>query len=148
MQQGQRTGNGFSQSLSQTVIVPVMVIRDAAHAVPLARALVAGGLNILEITLRTPSALDAMQRISAEVEGAIVGAGTVINRDQLAASTRAGAKFIVSPGLVEDLALAARDQACRCCRGWRRRPTSCGAWAAACRCSNSSRPRAWAGQRP
>jgi 2-dehydro-3-deoxyphosphogluconate aldolase / (4S)-4-hydroxy-2-oxoglutarate aldolase len=101
----------FSQSLSRTVIVPVMVIRDVAHAVPLARALVAGGLDILEITLRTSSALEAMRRISAEVEGAIVGAGTVIHREQLADSARAGAKFIVCPGLVEDLALAARDQA-------------------------------------
>jgi 2-dehydro-3-deoxyphosphogluconate aldolase/(4S)-4-hydroxy-2-oxoglutarate aldolase len=87
-----------------------MVIKDAAHAVPLARALVAGGLNILEITLRTDSALDAMRRIAAEVEGAVVGAGTVVNRVQVAMVAKAGAKFIVSPGLLEDVAAAARDE--------------------------------------
>ncbi len=99
----------FTERLRRTRIVPVMVIKDVAHAVPLARALVAGGLNILEITLRTDSALEAMRRIAAEVEGAFVGAGTAVNREQLAASAKAGAKFIVSPGFVEELASAAKD---------------------------------------
>ncbi len=100
----------FAEKLRRARIVPVMVIKDAAHAVPLARALVAGGLNILEITLRTDSALDAMRRIAAEVEGAVVGAGTVVNRVQVAMVAKAGAKFIVSPGLLEDVAAAARDE--------------------------------------
>jgi 2-dehydro-3-deoxyphosphogluconate aldolase/(4S)-4-hydroxy-2-oxoglutarate aldolase len=76
--------------------------------VPLARALVAGGLNILEVTLRTPSALDAIKAIAAEVKDAIVGAGTVINAGLLNGAADAGARFIVSPGLGEDVAQAAR----------------------------------------
>ena len=99
----------FSESLRAARIVPVIVIKDMAHAVPLARALVAGGLTMLEITLRTAGALEAMRRIAAEVEGAKVGAGTVINREQVAQCRAAGAKFIVSPGFVEELADAARD---------------------------------------
>lgn len=100
----------FLDRLRAARIVPVMVIKDVAQAVPLARALVAGGLTMLEITLRTDSALEAMRRIAAEVEGATVGAGTVINPTQLAAARAAGAKFIVSPGFVESLAEAARGE--------------------------------------
>ncbi len=99
----------FLDRLSAARIVPVMVIKDVAQAVPLARALVAGGLTMLEITLRTDSALEAMRRIAAEVEGATVGAGTVINTGQLKSARAAGARFIVSPGLSEDIADAARD---------------------------------------
>jgi 2-dehydro-3-deoxyphosphogluconate aldolase/(4S)-4-hydroxy-2-oxoglutarate aldolase len=98
----------FEDELRRARIVPVIVIRDTAQAVPLARALVAGGLNILEITLRTPGALDAIAAIAAEVKDAVVGAGTVINGDLLNAAVDAGSRFIVSPGLTEDVALAAR----------------------------------------
>ncbi len=98
----------FEDELRRTRIVPVIVIRDVAQAVPLARALVAGGLNILEITLRTPDALDAIRAVASEVKDAIVGAGTVINGDLLNKAADAGARFIVSPGLTEDVANTAR----------------------------------------
>lgn len=84
-------------------VIPVLVIDDIATAVPLAEALVAGGLRVLEVTLRTPAALDAI-RAMKRVPGAIVGAGTVVNADQFAQVMDAGAEFIVSPGLTERLA--------------------------------------------
>lgn len=98
----------FQDDLAAARIVPVMVIKDLAHAVPLARALAEGGLNILEVTLRTPVALDAIKAIARDVPGAIVGAGTVINGTQFGAAAAAGAKFAVSPGLTEDVAGAAQ----------------------------------------
>ncbi|CAM5385419.1 bifunctional 4-hydroxy-2-oxoglutarate aldolase/2-dehydro-3-deoxy-phosphogluconate aldolase [Streptomyces xanthochromogenes] len=79
-------------------VVPVVVIDDAADAVPLARALVAGGLPAIEVTLRTPAALDAIRAIAAEVPDAVVGAGTVISRAGVAKAVGAGARFLVSPG--------------------------------------------------
>lgn len=84
-------------------VIPVLVIDDAATAQPLAEALVAGGLRVLEVTLRTPAALDAI-RAMKQVPGAIVGAGTVVNTDQFAQVMEVGAEFIVSPGLTERLA--------------------------------------------
>jgi 2-dehydro-3-deoxyphosphogluconate aldolase/(4S)-4-hydroxy-2-oxoglutarate aldolase len=87
-------------------VIPVLVIDEAAHAVPIARALVAGGLPVLEVTLRTPAALEAI-RAMKQVPGAIVGAGTVLNPAQLDAAMAAGAEFIVSPGLTEPLSKAA-----------------------------------------
>ena len=84
-------------------VIPVLVIDDAAEARPLAEALVAGGLRVLEVTLRTPAAIEAMQEMK-KVDGAIVGAGTVVNPEQFAAAMDAGAEFIVSPGLTERLA--------------------------------------------
>lgn len=84
-------------------VIPVLVIEDAATAEPLAAALVAGGLRVLEVTLRTPAAIDAI-RAMKRVPGAIVGAGTVVNPDQFAAAMDAGSEFIVSPGLTERLA--------------------------------------------
>lgn len=87
-------------------VIPVLVIDDAAQARPLAEALVAGGLRVLEVTLRTPAALDAIREMK-RVEGAIVGAGTVLNPDQLGAAIDAGSEFIVSPGLTEPLGRAA-----------------------------------------
>ena len=90
-------------------VIPVIVLEDATIAVPLARALVAGGLHVVEVTLRTGAAMDAIERIAGEVEGAIVGAGTVLSKGQLVASARAGARFIVSPGVNEDLLKAAQD---------------------------------------
>ncbi|GGE76257.1 bifunctional 4-hydroxy-2-oxoglutarate aldolase/2-dehydro-3-deoxy-phosphogluconate aldolase [Sphingomonas prati] len=87
-------------------VIPVLVIEYAAHARPIAEALVAGGLPVLEVTLRTESALDVIREM-AKVEGAIVGAGTVLNADDLARAQDAGATFIVSPGLTKKLAKAA-----------------------------------------
>lgn len=87
-------------------VIPVIVVDDLEHAKPLARALVAGGLPILEVTLRTPVALDAIRAMS-EVEGAIVGAGTVTNERDLASAVDAGSRFIVSPGLTKPLGKAA-----------------------------------------
>lgn len=87
-------------------VIPVIVIEDVAHAVPLAEALVAGGLPVLEVTLRTPAALDAV-RAMRQVPGAIVGAGTVTNTSQLDAAIAAGSEFIVSPGLTDPLGHAA-----------------------------------------
>ena len=93
--------------LMQTApVIPVIVVDDLEHAKPLARALVAGGLPILEVTLRTPAALDAIRAMS-EVEGAIVGAGTVTNERDLASAVDAGSRFIVSPGLTKPLGKAA-----------------------------------------
>lgn len=82
-------------------VVPVLIIEEAAHAVPLAKALVAGGLYALEVTLRTPVALDAIRRIAGEVEGAVVGAGTITTASARQSVADAGAKFGVSPGLIE-----------------------------------------------
>ncbi len=99
----------FDDELRATRIVPVIVIKDLAHAVPLAKALVEGGLNILEITLRTDAGLAAIAAIAAEVKGAIVGAGTVINAAQFAAAAAAGSQFVVSPGLTDEVVKASRD---------------------------------------
>ena len=87
-------------------VIPVIVIDEVDHAEPLARALVAGGLRVLEVTLRTPAALDAI-RAMRNVEGAIVGAGTVTNERELGDAIAAGSEFIVSPGLTESLGKAA-----------------------------------------
>lgn len=87
-------------------VIPVIVVDDIDHAVPLARALVAGGLRVLEVTMRTPAALHAIAAMKS-VEGAIVGAGTVTNPDQLDQAIAAGSEFIVSPGLTEPLGKAA-----------------------------------------
>ncbi|NBW88596.1 MAG: bifunctional 4-hydroxy-2-oxoglutarate aldolase/2-dehydro-3-deoxy-phosphogluconate aldolase [Gammaproteobacteria bacterium] len=87
-------------------VIPVLMIDDVAHAQSIAASLVAGGLPIIEVTLRTPCALEAIRLIS-EVDGAIVGAGTVCNTQDLEASLSAGAQFIVSPGLTEMLSKAA-----------------------------------------
>lgn len=87
-------------------VIPVLVIEDAAHAVPVAQALVAGGLPVLEVTLRTACALDAIREM-ARVPGAIVGAGTVLNERDLDAALEAGARFVVSPGLTKKLGKAA-----------------------------------------
>lgn len=84
-------------------VVPVVVIDDVADAVPLASALVRGGLRAIEVTLRTDAALESMRRIAAEVEGAVVGAGTVTTAAQIAASVDAGARFLVSPGATPNL---------------------------------------------
>ena len=87
-------------------VIPVLVIEDAAYAVPIAEALVAGGLPVLEVTLRTPAAIDVIRAMKS-VAGAIVGAGTVLNTGDLDRALEAGAEFIVSPGLTPALGTAA-----------------------------------------
>ena len=95
--------------LRQGPVVPVMVIEKLEQAVPLARALVAGGIRVLEITLRTPVALEAIRIISREVDGALVGAGTVTRAEELTAVAEAGAVFAISPGLTGELLDAANQ---------------------------------------
>jgi 2-dehydro-3-deoxyphosphogluconate aldolase/(4S)-4-hydroxy-2-oxoglutarate aldolase len=99
----------LSAILSAAPVVPVLTIDERAVAVPLARALVAGGLTALEVTLRTPAGLECIRAIAAEVEGANVGAGTVLDGKQYEAAEKAGATFIVSPGATNGLILAARN---------------------------------------
>ncbi|MFJ9584589.1 bifunctional 4-hydroxy-2-oxoglutarate aldolase/2-dehydro-3-deoxy-phosphogluconate aldolase [Streptomyces acidicola] len=89
-------------------VVPVVVLEDAGDAVPLARALVAGGLPAIEVTLRTPAALDAIRAIAAQVPDAVVGSGTVISPKHVAESVDAGARFLVSPGWTDVLLEAMR----------------------------------------
>jgi 2-dehydro-3-deoxyphosphogluconate aldolase/(4S)-4-hydroxy-2-oxoglutarate aldolase len=96
----------IAEIMQTAPVIPVIVVDDVDHAVPLARALVAGGLRVLEVTLRTPAALDAIRAMKS-VEGAIVGAGTVTNPHELDAAIEAGSEFIVSPGLTERLGEAA-----------------------------------------
>ncbi|MFF1961110.1 bifunctional 4-hydroxy-2-oxoglutarate aldolase/2-dehydro-3-deoxy-phosphogluconate aldolase [Streptomyces sp. NPDC058220] len=84
-------------------VIPVVVLDDAADAVPLARALVAGGLPAIEVTLRTPAALDAIRAVAAEVPDAMIGAGTVLTADAVIDSVKAGARFLVSPGWTDAL---------------------------------------------
>lgn len=101
------TGARDIETIMRTApVIPVIVIHDVADAVPMAQALVAGGLKVLEVTLRTPAALEAIT-LMKQVEGAIVGAGTVIDPATLDAALKAGSEFIVSPGLTENLGKAA-----------------------------------------
>ena len=90
-------------------VMPVVVLESAEDAVPLARALVAGGLAGIEVTLRTPAALEAIARIAQEVPEAVIGAGTVVTTEQAEAAAKAGARFLVSPGCTPDLARAMTD---------------------------------------
>jgi 2-dehydro-3-deoxyphosphogluconate aldolase/(4S)-4-hydroxy-2-oxoglutarate aldolase len=94
------------QVMALAPVIPVLVVESVADAVPLAQALVAGGLPALEVTMRTPAALEVMREM-ATVPGAVVGAGTVLNPKQLDAALEAGAQFIVSPGLTDPLGRAA-----------------------------------------
>jgi 2-dehydro-3-deoxyphosphogluconate aldolase / (4S)-4-hydroxy-2-oxoglutarate aldolase len=100
--------NAVDAILNAAPVIPVLIVDDVAHAVPLAQALVAGGLPVLEVTLRTPCAPDVIAAM-AQVPGAIVGAGTVLNPADLAVAIAAGARFIVSPGLTTPLGEAARN---------------------------------------
>ncbi len=88
-------------------VIPVLTVERTADAVPLARALVKGGLPVLEITLRTPVALDALRAMATEVPEAVLGAGTVLNAEQLDQARGAGARFLVSPGCTRALVEAA-----------------------------------------
>ena len=91
-------------------VIPVIVLHDVQHAVPMARALVAGGIRMLEVTLRTPQALACIEAIARAVPEAVVGAGTVRSAADAAAAANAGARFAVSPGYTTDLGAACRAQ--------------------------------------
>jgi 2-dehydro-3-deoxyphosphogluconate aldolase / (4S)-4-hydroxy-2-oxoglutarate aldolase len=97
------------QVMRDAPVIPVIVLTDVAHAVPLARALVAGGIRMLEVTLRTPVALQCIERIAKEVPEAIVGAGTVRSPNDAQAAAAAGARFAVSPGFTPTVGSACRD---------------------------------------
>jgi 2-dehydro-3-deoxyphosphogluconate aldolase/(4S)-4-hydroxy-2-oxoglutarate aldolase len=99
---------GMTSVLGLAPVIPVVVLDDAADAVPLAQALVAGGLPAIEITLRTPAALDAIRAIADGVPGAVVGAGTVLTPELADAAVAAGARFLVSPGWTDRLLTAMR----------------------------------------
>ena len=90
-------------SMKQSVIVPVVVIEDAKDAVPAAKALLAGGINVMEITLRTAAALESIRKVAAECPDMIVGVGTALNIDQAKEAVEAGAKFVGSPGFDEEM---------------------------------------------
>ncbi|MCS4509100.1 bifunctional 4-hydroxy-2-oxoglutarate aldolase/2-dehydro-3-deoxy-phosphogluconate aldolase [Xylophilus ampelinus] len=90
-------------------VIPVIVLHDVAHAVPLARALVAGGIRMLEVTLRTPQGLACIEAIAREVPEAVAGAGTVRTAAEAAAVARAGARFAVSPGYTRAVGQACED---------------------------------------
>ncbi len=98
------------QVMQDAPVIPVIVLHDVAHAVPMARALVAGGIRMLEVTLRTPQALACMEAIAKEVPEAVVGAGTVRSAADAAAAAKAGAQFAVSPGYTRAVGQACRDQ--------------------------------------
>jgi 2-dehydro-3-deoxyphosphogluconate aldolase/(4S)-4-hydroxy-2-oxoglutarate aldolase len=97
------------QVMQDAPVIPVIVLNDVAHAVPMARALLAGGIRMLEITLRTPQALACMEAIANEVEGAVVGAGTVRSAADASAAVKAGARFAVSPGYTPSVGQACKD---------------------------------------
>lgn len=90
----------LDEILVQAPVIPVLIIDEVEHAVPLGKALVAGGLRVLEITLRTPVAMACIERMAGEVEGAVVGAGTLLNSQMRRDVAAAGAAFAVSPGLI------------------------------------------------
>ena len=98
-----------SSLVSRVPVVPVVVVDDLAHAVPVARALVAGGLPVIELTLRTPVALDAIRAIASEVPEILVGAGTIVTPGQAKEALDAGAQFLVSPGSTPSLLGAMAD---------------------------------------
>lgn len=90
-------------------VIPVMVIKDLNHAVPLASALFAGGIDVIEVTLRTPAALQAVKLLTQTFPQALIGVGTVTTQRQLQEATDAGAKFAISPGLTQDLLRAGQS---------------------------------------
>ncbi|PRY11164.1 bifunctional 4-hydroxy-2-oxoglutarate aldolase/2-dehydro-3-deoxy-phosphogluconate aldolase [Kineococcus rhizosphaerae] len=96
--------------LDVSPVIPVVVLEDAADAVPLARALLAGGIGIVELTLRTASALDAVRAVATEVPEILLGVGTVVSAEDVARAVDAGAQFLVSPGTTRSIVEAARDR--------------------------------------
>ena len=109
--QPQDQGTRIDRLLNNVRVMPVVVIEDEAHAVPLADALLEGGVSCIEVTLRTPAALPAAERIARDRPEMVLGTGTVLTGGDLARSAEAGARFAVSPGLTPALAEAARAQA-------------------------------------
>jgi 2-dehydro-3-deoxyphosphogluconate aldolase/(4S)-4-hydroxy-2-oxoglutarate aldolase len=99
----------MSSLLDVSPVIPVVVLDDPAAAVPMARALLDGGVRVIEVTLRTDAALESIRRIAAEVPDALVGAGTVTRPEHAAAAARAGARFLVTPGVTDDVLDAATD---------------------------------------
>ena len=97
------------QVMQDAPVIPVIVLNDVAHAVPMARALVAGGVRMLEVTLRTPQALACIEAIAKQVPEAVIGAGTVRNKADVQAAANAGARFAVSPGYTSAVGQACRD---------------------------------------
>lgn len=106
-------GSGLTsmEVMTDAPVIPVIVLTDAAHAVPLARALVAGGIRMLEVTLRTPSALACIEAMARDVPEAVVGAGTVRSAADVQAAVMAGARFAVSPGYSHAVGQACHDLA-------------------------------------
>lgn len=102
--------NGVEKIMAQSAVIPVIVIKDLAQAVPLARALYRGGLKVLEVTLRTPYGLAAVAAMRKEVPEAIVGVGTVTKTEEIDAVAEVGGQFMVSPGATENLISAALQQ--------------------------------------
>ena len=105
----QKKNQKLAAILEGQPVIPVLKIGELADAVPLARALVSGGLRAIEITLRTPDAIDAIRLVASEVPDAVVGAGTVLSPRHYDEAVDAGAKFIVSPGTTQELLDTARD---------------------------------------
>ncbi len=97
------------QVMQDSPVIPVIVLNDVAHAVPMARALLAGGIRMLEVTLRTKQALACIEAIARDVPEAVVGAGTVRSKADALAAARAGARFAVSPGYTSAVGQACRD---------------------------------------
>jgi 2-dehydro-3-deoxyphosphogluconate aldolase/(4S)-4-hydroxy-2-oxoglutarate aldolase len=97
------------QVMQDAPVIPVIVLNDVAHAVPMARALVAGGIRMLEVTLRTPQALACIEAIAKAVPEAVVGAGTVRSKADAQAAANAGSRFAVSPGYTSAVGQACRD---------------------------------------
>ncbi|OIP14683.1 MAG: keto-deoxy-phosphogluconate aldolase [Comamonadaceae bacterium CG_4_9_14_0_8_um_filter_57_21] len=97
------------QVMQDAPVIPVIVLNDVAHAVPMARALLAGGIRMLEVTLRTPQALACIEAIARELPEAVVGAGTVRSKADAQAAANAGARFAVSPGYTSAVGQACRD---------------------------------------
>jgi 2-dehydro-3-deoxyphosphogluconate aldolase / (4S)-4-hydroxy-2-oxoglutarate aldolase len=100
----------MAESLIDRVpVIPVVVLHDVDHAVPVARALVDGGVPVIELTLRTPAALDCIEQIAVNVPEILVGAGTIVTPGQAKQALSAGAQFLVSPGTTDELAVAMQD---------------------------------------
>ena len=97
------------QIMQDAPVIPVIVLNDVAHAVPMARALLAGGIRMLEVTLRTPQALACIEAIARDVPDAVVGAGTVRSAQDAQAAAMAGARFAVSPGYTPQVGRACKD---------------------------------------
>ncbi|MBS1691161.1 MAG: bifunctional 4-hydroxy-2-oxoglutarate aldolase/2-dehydro-3-deoxy-phosphogluconate aldolase [Actinobacteria bacterium] len=103
------TSNTPSSLLDVVPVIPVVVVHDASDAVPIAQALVDGGLPVIELTLRTPAALESIKRIANEVPDILVGAGTIVDTYQPQQAAAAGAQFLVSPGSTPSLRASMRD---------------------------------------